>query len=316
VGAASTRALGAVGGILAGAVAIGAAQFASGLGVPESSPVVAVGQAAIDLAPPSVKDFAISAFGTNDKTALLGGILVVLVLYAAVVGMLAVRRLAAGLGGLAVFAAIGLAAALTRPDATVGYVVPALAGAAAGAVALTWLTRAAVRLGTPVDPLYLPGPRQQPGARAGEAGGGGPGRPGRPDRPSRPNRLGLPPARGRPTPLPAWLIKTIRPSPAGPRGGGSCSPAGRRRPWPRSGRWPGKTWPTSTTSPPRGTPCDSPGPPFPLRRCPRAATWVCAASARSSPRMNGSTASTPPWSCPRWLRRPGGCGSTGWCSAK
>ena len=92
---------GAVSGVLAAAVAMGAAQFASGLGVPQSSPVLAVGQAAIDLTPPPVKDFAISAFGAHDKTVLLGGILVVLALYAAVVGMLAVRRLAFGLWGLA-----------------------------------------------------------------------------------------------------------------------------------------------------------------------------------------------------------------------
>ena len=114
-----TRALGAVAGVLAAAVAIGAAQFASGLGVPQSSPVFAVGQAAIDLAPPQVKEFAISAFGADDKTVLLGGILVVVALYAAVVGMLAVRRLAFGMCGLAIFASIGLAAALTRPTATV-----------------------------------------------------------------------------------------------------------------------------------------------------------------------------------------------------
>src|ERR1700685_4765081 len=88
---------GAEAGVLAAAVAIGAAQFASGLGVPQSSPVIAVGQAAIDLTPPPVKDFAISAFGANDKTALLTGILVILALYAAVVGMLAVRRLAVGM---------------------------------------------------------------------------------------------------------------------------------------------------------------------------------------------------------------------------
>ena len=87
-----TRALGAVAGVLAAAVAMGAAQFAAGLGVPQSSPVFAVGQAAIDLTPPYVKDFAISAFGADDKTVLLGGILVVIALYAAVVGMLAVRR--------------------------------------------------------------------------------------------------------------------------------------------------------------------------------------------------------------------------------
>src|SRR5450631_4486739 len=149
-----TRALGAIAGVLAAAVAMGAAQFASGLGVPQSSPVFAVGQAAIDLAPPQVKEFAISAFGADDKTALLGGILVVLAASAAVVGMFAVRRLAFGLCGLAIFAFIGLAAALTRPAATVGYVVPTLVGAAAGAFALAWLARAAARLGAPLDALF------------------------------------------------------------------------------------------------------------------------------------------------------------------
>ena len=137
---------GAVAGVLAGAVAIGAAQLAAGLTVPQSSPVLAVGQAAIDLTPPPVKDFAISAFGADDKTVLLGGILVVLALYAAVVGVLAVRRLAFGMWGLALFAFLGLAAALTRPNSTPEYVVPTLVGAAAGAFALVRLTRAATRL--------------------------------------------------------------------------------------------------------------------------------------------------------------------------
>ncbi len=153
---------GALAGVLAAAVAMGAAQFASGLGVPQSSPVLAVGQAAIDLAPAQVKEFAIATFGTGDKTALLAGILVILVLYAAAVGILAVRRFGLGLAGLAVFAAIGLAAALTRPTATVGYVVPTLAGAAAGSVALFWLARAAVRLGAPLDSLFPPDPHPDP----------------------------------------------------------------------------------------------------------------------------------------------------------
>ena len=133
---------------------MGAAQFASGLGVAQSSPVLAVGQAAIDLTPPRVKEFAIATFGADDKTALLGGILVILALYAAMVGMLAVRRLAFGMWGLAIFASIGLAAALTRPTATVGYAVPTLVGAAAGAFALTWLARAAARLASPLDVLF------------------------------------------------------------------------------------------------------------------------------------------------------------------
>ena len=164
---------GAVVGVLAAAVAIGAAQFASGLGVPQSSPVIAVGQAAIDLTPPAVKDFAISSFGSHDKTVLLGGILVVLALYAAAVGTLAVRRLALGMWGLAVFASIGLAAALTRPTATAGYAVPTLVGAAAGAIALAWLARAAAGLGSPParsrasrTTVVPPGPTVRPDALA------------------------------------------------------------------------------------------------------------------------------------------------------
>jgi len=144
--------------MLAAAVAVGAAQVAAGLTVPEASPVVAVGQAAIDLTPPPVKDFAISAFGTADKTVLLGGILVVLALYAALVGILAVRRLAIGMWGLALFAFIGLLAALTRPDSTAEYIVPTLVGAAAGAFALTKLARAAGRLSAPPSRTRPPAP--------------------------------------------------------------------------------------------------------------------------------------------------------------
>jgi len=153
---------GAVAGVLAAAVAIGAAQLAAGLTVPQASPVVAVGQAAIDLTPAAVKNFAISAFGTADKTVLLGGILVVLAPYAALLGILAVRRLAIGMWGLALFALIGLVAALTRPGSTAEYIVPTLAGAAAGAFALTRLARAAARLGPPRPPARPPAPPPPP----------------------------------------------------------------------------------------------------------------------------------------------------------
>jgi DMSO/TMAO reductase YedYZ molybdopterin-dependent catalytic subunit len=156
---------GAVAGILAAAVAMGIGQLFAGLTNPESSPVIAVGQAAIDLTPTPVKDFAISTFGPDDKTALLTGILIVLAVFAAVIGMLAVQRLERGLAGLAVFAGIGLAAALTRPDATPGYVVPTLAGAAAGAFALTRLVRRARALGAPA------GGRRPAGSPAGSSSG-------------------------------------------------------------------------------------------------------------------------------------------------
>jgi DMSO/TMAO reductase YedYZ molybdopterin-dependent catalytic subunit len=148
---------GAAAGVLAAAVAMGVGQLAAGLGAAQSSPVVAVGQAAIDLTPLPIKDFAISTFGADDKNALLVGILVILAAFAAVIGILAMRRLALGLAGLAVFACIGLAAALTRPNATAGYVIPTLVGAAAGAFALTRLVHAAHGLGSPA-PYAVPRP--------------------------------------------------------------------------------------------------------------------------------------------------------------
>jgi hypothetical protein len=155
-----------VAGVLAAAVAIGAAQLVAGLTAPASSPVLAVGQAAIDLTPLPVKNFAISAFGTADKTVLLGGILVVLALYAAVVGIVAVRRLAFGMWGLGLFAFIGLWAALTRPGSTADYLWPTLAGAAAGAFTLARLAGAAGRLSAPPArprrALAPDGPRRTP----------------------------------------------------------------------------------------------------------------------------------------------------------
>jgi len=168
---------GAAAGVLAAAVAMGVAQLAAGLTVAQSSPVLPVGQAAIDLTPQPVKDFAISTFGVNDKNALLVGILVILAAFAAVIGVLAVRRLAFGLAGLAVFACIGLAAALTRPTATAGYVVPTLVGAAAGAFALTRLVRAARGLASPAGRPARGGPRtpmvtlEPPDLPASAAGG-------------------------------------------------------------------------------------------------------------------------------------------------
>jgi DMSO/TMAO reductase YedYZ molybdopterin-dependent catalytic subunit len=174
---------GAVAGVLTAAVAMGVGQLAAGLTVAQGSPVLAVGQAAIDLTPLPVKDFAISTFGSDDKNALLAGILVILAAFAAVIGILAVRRLALGLAGLAVFACIGLAAALTRPTATAAYVIPTLVGAAAGAFALTRLVRAARRLGSrpgrsararipasELEPPDLPGPAEAaPASSSAEA---------------------------------------------------------------------------------------------------------------------------------------------------
>jgi DMSO/TMAO reductase YedYZ molybdopterin-dependent catalytic subunit len=137
---------GAVCGVLAAAVAMGIAQLIAGLSIPNASPVIAVGQAAINLTPLPVKDWATSTFGNDDKNVLLTGVFVVVFLYAIVVGVVAMRRLSFGFIGLAIFAALGLAAALTRPNATPGWAFPTVVGAAAGAFALYRLVIPARRL--------------------------------------------------------------------------------------------------------------------------------------------------------------------------
>jgi DMSO/TMAO reductase YedYZ molybdopterin-dependent catalytic subunit len=163
--------------VLAGAVAVGAGQLVAGITGPAGSPVVVVGQLQIDHTPPALKNFAISAFGSHDKQVLVGGILVVLGLFAAAFGVLAMRRLWYGLAGLAIFGAVGVTAAVTRPAATVGTVVPTLAAVAAAVVAMLVLVRAARAsvlasrpgpAGPAPDAPALPGPGDwplQPGRR-------------------------------------------------------------------------------------------------------------------------------------------------------
>jgi len=154
---------GLLAGLITGFVAVGVGQLIAGIARPQSSPVAAVGSMAIDFTPPPVKNFAISAFGSHDKLVLVSGVLVILAGFAAVIGAVAMRRFGYGMAGLAVFALIGVVAALTRPDAELVDALPTLLGAAAGAFALARLVRAA---DTPALTGAPPGPG---GAIAGPA---------------------------------------------------------------------------------------------------------------------------------------------------
>src|ERR1700728_3200330 len=93
------RRWGALCGLLTAGAAMGIGQLFAGFTVPAASPVVAVGEAAIDHTPLPVKEWATSTFGTADKTVLVGGVLVVVFLYAMLVGVLAMRRLSLGYAG-------------------------------------------------------------------------------------------------------------------------------------------------------------------------------------------------------------------------
>lgn len=160
---------GALAGIVAGGVALGVAQLGAGLVRAEAFPVVAVGDWVVDLSPAPLKDFAIRTFGENDKNVLIGGVLVLLALAAALIGVAARRRPGYGAAGLAAFGVVGLVAVLTRPGAVVFDALPTLVGVAAGVWTLTWLLRRAtpgwVGGGSPASGT-LPGPEPRGSAPA------------------------------------------------------------------------------------------------------------------------------------------------------
>jgi DMSO/TMAO reductase YedYZ molybdopterin-dependent catalytic subunit len=133
------RGLAGVAGLLAAAVALGVGELLAGLVGPASSPVVAVGNAAITLVPESLKEFAIRTFGERDKIALVTGVLVVVAIYALVVGLIALRSRRAGALGVAVLGVAGVIAATTRPSAGLLDGLPSLLGAVVGVVALLLL---------------------------------------------------------------------------------------------------------------------------------------------------------------------------------
>jgi DMSO/TMAO reductase YedYZ molybdopterin-dependent catalytic subunit len=163
--------LGAVAGVLAAATALGVGQFVAGLTGASGSPVVAVGELQIDFTPPWLKNFAISAFGPDDKLVLVTGILLVLAAFAALTGVAATRRIGYGLTGLAVFALVGLTAAATRPDATAASLLPTLAAtAAAAAVLLALIPLTGPRV--PGEQSQPPGPRRRSFLAAGAATAG------------------------------------------------------------------------------------------------------------------------------------------------
>jgi DMSO/TMAO reductase YedYZ molybdopterin-dependent catalytic subunit len=129
----------ALAGVAAAAVALGAAELAAAPIGPLSAPLLAVGGVVVDNVPEPVKQVGIAVFGVHDKTALITGTAILLLAYAALVGVLALRSWRYGIAGIALFAAVGVVAAVTRHDAGVLAAVPSLAGAVVAVVVLRFL---------------------------------------------------------------------------------------------------------------------------------------------------------------------------------
>ncbi|MFD5426795.1 molybdopterin-dependent oxidoreductase [Streptomyces sp. NPDC127084] len=146
-------ALAGASGLLAAFSALAVAELVAAFVRPESSPVVAVGGASIDVTPAPVKDWAIRTFGTDDKLVLQAGILTVLALFAVAIGLFALRHRRVGALGVLVFGVLGAAAALGRPDSVSwADALPSAVGALAGSTVLYALAGSLTGTGTAVTP--------------------------------------------------------------------------------------------------------------------------------------------------------------------
>ncbi len=136
-----TRLLHALFGVLATLTGVAAAHLVAALTVPAASPVLAVGSTVIDLTPTPVKEWAIKNFGTADKPILIGSVMVGVLVLAGIAGIVAARRITAGLLMIVGLAGLAGVLALIRPSAGPLDLLPSLVAALVGVVALWWLHR-------------------------------------------------------------------------------------------------------------------------------------------------------------------------------
>jgi len=131
-----SRRVAALVGLAAGLLAVGAAEMVAALTGPSSEPLVAVGDAFVDLTPPWLKDFATSTFGTSDKLVLLVGAAVVIAALCALAGIVAARGRFRGPWVVLALGTVAAIAALSRHDATILSVLPSAVAAIVGALVL------------------------------------------------------------------------------------------------------------------------------------------------------------------------------------
>ncbi|MEX0668024.1 MAG: molybdopterin-dependent oxidoreductase [Acidimicrobiia bacterium] len=112
--------------------------LAGAIGAP--SLIQGVADWVVDSAPTGMKDWAISVFGTNDKPALLIGIVLVGLLLGAVVGLISRRRIEPAIAAFGAFGILAATATASNPAAgTTGPWLIVIVSVVAGLVAFRWL---------------------------------------------------------------------------------------------------------------------------------------------------------------------------------
>ncbi|CAA9322465.1 MAG: probable sulfite oxidase [uncultured Nocardioidaceae bacterium] len=159
----STLALGGLAGLLAAGAGVAVSEAVAALLTGVTSPLLSVGNRAVDQAPRPVKEWAIETFGTADKPVLIGGVIATVAVLAILAGVIGVRRPQVAAIAILVLGAVAGAATLTDRSATAGTglrLVPVLALVVIGLAALLSLLRPLHRSVDRVsaDPSVRPGP--------------------------------------------------------------------------------------------------------------------------------------------------------------
>ncbi|MGI3786716.1 MAG: molybdopterin-dependent oxidoreductase [Janthinobacterium lividum] len=138
------RVLRAAAGIVAAGVAVGVGHLVAAVMNPSASPLIAVGSALIDAAPTPAKTFAVRLLGNDDKPVLISAVGVALLVFAAVLGLLAWHHRRVSIAGIALLGVVGAATAVYR-GGLLDAVPSVVAGAAGVAALLLVVSRSAVR---------------------------------------------------------------------------------------------------------------------------------------------------------------------------
>lgn len=157
--------IGATIGIVSIGAAVAVGQLTAGFVGTGASPYIAVGNVVVDHTPGWLKEFAVSNFGTNDKTVLLSVMGVVLLVLGALAGVLSRRTSTPGMVFAVVLGIAGVAAVLGRSDLGQLSVLAPVVSLAVGVLAFRLLHRAAMeyvvtRAASPPDrrrPAYSSG---------------------------------------------------------------------------------------------------------------------------------------------------------------
>jgi DMSO/TMAO reductase YedYZ molybdopterin-dependent catalytic subunit len=165
----TNRTYAALSGLLATIAALSVGELMAGLVRSWYSPVLAVGDTAIFYTPRPVKEFAIAAFGTNDKIALIAGTLIITLIFGTVLGIIGRKRLPVAWAGIALFGVLGVAASTFQDG--IASSIPSLITVVVGIPVITLLLRRAPAPATASDSA----PDSAPASASEETAAAGPG---------------------------------------------------------------------------------------------------------------------------------------------